>query len=192
MPDLGGPRWHKLAWFLGKRLPSAIIGSLILIAIAINFANVIGRKVFASPVPWAEEIMIFIMAWCVFVGAVAVSWDGRHLRMDLFSRTLPAPWKRCVNLVATLALLAFCALMVWYSFDYVKFMFLSGQRSNAANLPMTIPHSAVLIGFSLIFVGVLARFRSHITGDLESEIDDLSEEFGVAESEQEESRAGDT
>lgn len=187
-------RLSRVIRFIAKTLPSTIIGSLIFIGIAINFANVIGRRVFSAPIFWAEEVLIFIMAWIVFLGAVAVSWDGRHLRMDLLSRLLPSPWKQIINLLASLALLAICLLVIRYSFDYVKLMYLNDQRSNAGNIPMAIPHLAVLTGFTLIFVGVLYRIRSHMSGDLESEVDELLEEYGTPEDEgadRPETRAGD-
>ena len=56
-------------------VPRVIIGALILFSIALNFANVIGRYVFFSSIIWAEEVMIFIMVWCVFIGAILVSYD---------------------------------------------------------------------------------------------------------------------
>jgi len=66
-------------------IPRLILGTLILVGIAINFANVIGRYLFQAPIIWAEEIMIYIMIWAVLAGAVLVSWDGNHLKMDFFT-----------------------------------------------------------------------------------------------------------
>ena len=79
--------------------PRFIIGSLILAGIAINFANVLGRYLFLAPIIWAEEIMIYIMVWMVFVGSVLVTWDGHHLKMDFFSIMLPSPAKEIMNFV---------------------------------------------------------------------------------------------
>ena len=63
-------------------VPRAIIGCMILVGILINVANVIGRYMFLEPIIWAEEIMIYIMVWTVFIGAILVTFDGQHLKMD--------------------------------------------------------------------------------------------------------------
>ena len=83
--DAAPASWAYRAVARLMAVPRFLVAALILTSIAINFANVIGRYVFFSPIIWAEEVMIFIMVWCVFIGAVLVTWDGRHLRMDLLA-----------------------------------------------------------------------------------------------------------
>ncbi|MFP6734994.1 MAG: TRAP transporter small permease [Rhodospirillales bacterium] len=173
--DGGVVRWVRRA----MTVPRAVIGALILISIALNFANVIGRYVFFSPIIWAEEAMIFIMIWCVFIGAVPVSWDGRHLRMDLLSSTLSAPWQRALNFCATAVFLIICGFIVVQSWGVVSLFARLGQESTVAGIPMVIPHSALLIGFGFMLVGVAVRFRAHVTGALESQVDDLISDFTV-------------
>lgn len=160
-------------------IPRVIIGAVILVGIAINFANVIGRYVFLEPIIWAEEIMIYIMVWTVFIGAVLVSFEGQHLKMDFFSIMLPSPWKEAVNLVATVAVLAVCAFVVPQSWTVVELMWNNDQRSVVAEIPMVVPHFALLLGFVLVFVAVAVRFRSHVRGELSSEVDELVEEYGA-------------
>ena len=58
------------------------------------------------------------------------------------------------KLVAPLALTVFVA---WHSFQYVGQMMAIGRRSEAADIPMAIPHGAVALGFSLIALIALAR-----------------------------------
>lgn len=161
--------------------PRLIIGSLILVGIAINFANVVGRYVFLSPVIWAEEIMIFIMVWTVFIGAVAVSWDGRHLKMDFFSIMLPSPWKQMINFIATAAFVTVCIFVLPQAYTVVEMMLRFDQRSVVAEIPMVIPHFAILLGFTLMLIAVAVRFRRHVAGDLLSEADDLVADYSEAD-----------
>lgn len=160
------------------RIPRFIIGTLIFVGIAINFANVVGRYVFLEPIIWAEEIMIYIMVWTVFIGAVLVSWDGRHLKMDFFSIMLPAPWKQVMNGIATLAFLVVCLFVIPKSFTVTELMFNLSQLSVVAEMPMSVPHSALLIGFVLMLIAVAYRFRSHVMGTLETEVDEIVHEYG--------------
>lgn len=157
-------------------VPRAIIAALILFSIALNFANVVGRYVFLSPIIWAEEVMIYIMVWCVFIGAILVTWDGRHLRMDLLSANLGSPWREIVNLVTTCVFLVVCGFIVVQSYKAVSLFARLGQKSTVADVPMVIPHAALLIGFALMLVCIVVRFRAHVLGTLASETNDLVED----------------
>jgi TRAP-type C4-dicarboxylate transport system permease small subunit len=145
-------------------IPRLILGTLILVGIAINFANVIGRYVFQAPIIWAEEIMIYIMIWAVLTGAVLVAWDGGHLKMDFFTLTLPSPWKEILNFVGATIFLLVCVFVLPQSLRVVELMTRFDQRSVIARIPMAIPHSAILLGFFLMLVAVAIRFRMYVTG----------------------------
>src|SRR5205823_12546248 len=56
----------------------AVLGPLIFAGVALNFANVVGRYVFFKPIIWAEEVLVFIMIWCVMLGATVVTWENQH------------------------------------------------------------------------------------------------------------------
>ena len=164
--------------FLIVTVPRAIIGSMILIGIIINFSNVIGRYAFLEPIIWAEEIMIYIMVWTVFIGAILVSYEGQHLKMDVFSIMMPSPFKEIINFVATASVLLVCLYIIPNNWIVVELMWNNDQRSVVAEVPMVIPHFALLAGFCLIFVGIVLRFRSHVTGNMTSEVDLIVEEYG--------------
>ena len=154
-------------------LPRLIIGSLILFGIAVNFANVLGRYLFLAPIVWAEEIMIYSMVWMVFIGAVLVSWDGHHLRMDFFSIMMPSPFKEIMNFTGVVCFLLVAIFVLPQTFTVTELMFRLDQRSVVAEIPMVIPHFAILLGFIMMFVVIVWRFKRLIRGDLTSEVEDL-------------------
>lgn len=154
-------------------MPRIIIGTLILVGIAINFANVLGRYLFLSPIIWAEEIMIYIMVWTVFIGAVLVTWDGHHLKMDFFSIMLPSPWKETMNLAGAAVFIAVCVFVLPQDYTVVSLMQRLDQRSVVAEIPMVIPHFAIMLGFGLMLLAVLFRFRRYVRGTLRTEVDEL-------------------
>ena len=80
-----------------RDIPRAAIGVIILLAIAINFANIVGRYVFLAPLAWAEEVLIFLVIWGVCLGASAVTYDNRHLDMDLFAAAFSASFAPCAR-----------------------------------------------------------------------------------------------
>ena len=171
-------RIDKVLQVLILGVPGVIIGVLILVGIAINFANVVGRYVFLAPVIWAEEIMIYIMVWTVFLGAVLPTWDGRHLKMDYFTIKLPSPWKEVLGLSGVIAFILVIIFVLPQNFIVVEMMQRLDQRSVVAEIKMVIPHFAILFGFSLMLVAVIWRFKKLVTGDLEGEVEDIVHEYG--------------
>jgi TRAP-type C4-dicarboxylate transport system permease small subunit len=62
---------------------------LLILSVSLNFANVIGRYFFNASIYWAEEIMLFLMVGCVFLGNGVVAWSGRQIRMDVVIGMMP-------------------------------------------------------------------------------------------------------
>jgi TRAP-type C4-dicarboxylate transport system permease small subunit len=162
---------HKTTRFIFVTLPRGIISAAILISIAINFANIVGRYLFLSPVIWAEEVMVFIMVWCVFIGAIVVSWEGRHIKMDMMSSRFRSPLKEIMNGVALAGFIVCSAYVAWQSWKVTSMMLQLDQMSVVAEIPMVIPHLAVLLGFVAMPLALIGRLRYHLGGEFGSEME---------------------
>ncbi len=150
--------------FLFVRLPHLVMGSLMLAGVAICVANVVARYVFANAFFWAEEVMVYLAIWGVFIGGAAAAYDRAHLNMDLFSQSFGGRTRAALNAVMAAALLASCAFMLVESWQVVSLFYQGGVRSVSAGVPKWIPHSALFAGFALMAVAVLARLRHYLTG----------------------------
>lgn len=148
-------------------LPRLIIGVAMLAMVLINLANVTGRHVFGQAVFWSEEIMVLLLVWGVFIGAISVTFNGKHLRMDLFSAGLKRPWAQVLNAAMTVILICIAIYTIYYSYQVVSLMAATGSVSNAAKYPVVIKHSAIFVGLILIVVAVLVRLRSYLSGKFE-------------------------
>ncbi len=141
-----------------ERLADALLtglGLLVIAAVCLNFANVVGRYVFGQALFGADEIQTFMMVWMAFLGAVIVGWRNAHLRMDVLVRGLPRGVQRALRLLELLLLAATATVVAFQSWKFVITMAELDRRSDAANIPMAIPHAAVAIGFTLIAAGAL-------------------------------------
>ena len=78
------PKQNPILQFCFVRLPYVITGVIFLAAAFINIGNVVGRYVFSAPIFWAEEVMVFMVIWAVFLSAISITFSGSHLSMDLF------------------------------------------------------------------------------------------------------------
>ncbi len=135
-----------------------VLSTVILVVIVvINGVNVVGRYVFSSPLSWGEEVMLFLMIVGVFLALPTVTWEGGHIRMDLLVRALPSKARRFFEVLADLSSLGMAGLMVYVGVPIVLQLLEFDQRSDAANVPVALPQSAVPIGFTLAAIALLAR-----------------------------------
>ena len=151
-----------LARLLFVRIPYLIAGSLLLAAIAINMANVIGRYVFATPVFWAEEVLIVMIIWSVYLAAGSISYLGTHVAMDLFAARMTPAYRTFLGLLTVILTVTCSAFVVTQTVRILALYIRTGETSMAARFPLLYAHSAVLVGFALMGIVALIRARAHV------------------------------
>ena len=134
-----------------------VSGICLLASVAINFVNIIGRYFFSVSIPWAEEIMLFLMVGCVFTGCCAVAWEGRQIRMDVVVSMLPDKVRDFLALLAELAMIATATAVTVFAWPVISQLAAFDERSQAANFPLVIPQAMIPIGYSLMAILVAVR-----------------------------------
>jgi TRAP-type C4-dicarboxylate transport system permease small subunit len=134
-----------------------LAGVLLVASVSLNFANVIGRYFFNTSIFWAEEIMLYLMVACVFLGNGVVAWSGRQLRMDVIVAMMPAQVQKMLALVAELTFVVVAVAIVVFAWPVIRDLWLFDQRSQSAELPMVIPQIMIPIGLSIMAFLVVIR-----------------------------------
>jgi TRAP-type C4-dicarboxylate transport system permease small subunit len=142
-------------WLL--TLTRAAAGIFLISSVAINFANIIGRYFFSVSIPWAEEIMLFLMVGCVFTGCCAVAWEGRQIRMDVIIAMMPTKVHDLFHLLSDLVLIAAAAAVTAFAWPVITQLAAFDERSQAANFPLVIPQAMVPIGYTLMALLIAVR-----------------------------------
>lgn len=148
-------------WLLAVTRTAAAV--FLITSVGINFVNIIGRYFFSVSIPWAEEIMLFLMVGCVFTGCCAVAWEGRQIRMDVVVAILPARLRDLIEILSELVMIAAAAAVTVFAWPVVSQLAAFDQRSQAANFPLYIPQAMVPIGYCLmgLMVAIRLLMRSH-------------------------------
>lgn len=140
-------------------------------AVLLNFANVFGRYALGHSMIGAEEVQTYTMVLITFMGAVAVAWRGKELRMDVLLHKLPARARGGLNMVERLVLVVCCGFTAWQSARYAMQMHTLDAHSDGAEIPMWLPHGVVAVGLALVaLVGVVRavqRLRGQATDHIE-------------------------
>lgn len=75
--------------------------TLLALMVALTFADVIGRRLFNTPVFGAHDITEHLMALIIIAGLPLLTARRGHLSVDLFDRWLPQPgwraWHKAVD-----------------------------------------------------------------------------------------------
>ena len=151
----------------------ALAAISLLVAVALNLANIVGRYVFFSPIASAEEVMLFLFVGTVFLGNSYVGWKGRQIRMDVFLHALPARWRRWFDLFADLAVIVVSIVIIVVGWPAIQMLAEFDQRSQVADIPLVLPQALIPIGLGLnaffVAVRLVDNIRSGGAGDASGE-----------------------
>ena len=133
-----------------------VVGALMLGAVGVNLANIVGRYVFARPFIWAEETMQFLAVWAVMLGAAVITREAAHLRMDALHHLASPRLRRALDLFADVVTFAVVVYVAVQSIDMIRMLTRTAQRSVIAGVPMNLMYAAILVGFggSAVFLVV--------------------------------------
>jgi TRAP-type C4-dicarboxylate transport system permease small subunit len=137
-----------------------LTGLFLVAIVVINGCNVFMRYVMSWAISWAEEGMVFLMLATVFIGAIPVTWDRAHIRIDAFVASLGGRARLVFEWIAVLVTAVVLWTVGWLSYGVVQKLRGFDQRSDALDLPVWIPQATVPFALLLIpLVMALALMR---------------------------------
>ena len=143
----------------------ALAAISLLVAVALNLANIVGRYVFFSPIASAEEVMLFLFVGTVFLGNSYVGWKGRQIRMDVFLLALPAAWRRWLDVLADVTVIVVSIVIIVVGWPAIQMLAEFDQRSQVAEIPLVLPQALVPIGLALNALFVAVRLVENFRAD---------------------------
>jgi TRAP-type C4-dicarboxylate transport system permease small subunit len=168
IPPAPAPRYRQSLLLVGTRISNLGLGAgaaALLAIVALNAVNIVLRYFFRAPFSWAEEAMLYLMIFGVYVGAISVAWQQAHIRIDAVLDFAPPARRKFLEIISTLVLAAVLVPVVLASFRVVSLLFDFDQRSDALHLPMWIPQSVIPVSLLLIVAMSLLRILVQLTGD---------------------------
>lgn len=130
-----------------ERLLRFVVGAIMIAVVVINFANVVARYLFLSPFIWAEETMQFLNVWAVLLGAAVVTRRDTHLKMDALYGLAPPAMRRVLDTVTAVLAVVVGLYVIVQSFNMIRMLATTGQRSVIARVPMDLMYLAIPLGF---------------------------------------------
>jgi C4-dicarboxylate transporter DctQ subunit len=148
-----------------QHFEEGVIGLLLVATTLLVFIEVVARFGFSTGFIWMEELTLHLAGWLVLFGA---SWGvkiGAHIGVDAVVRLLPHSGKRFFAIIASLASLVYCGLLIYGSWIYLAKIRKIEIEMEDIPLEKWIAHSILVIGFALLAVRIFEILVRAIRGD---------------------------
>ena len=141
------------------RVIEVVLALAFIIAVLLNFTNVVGRYLFGLSLLGSDEVQVFIMVAMTF-------WAPRSSP----SATRTCAWtswcdfppfvRLLLRILEQLVLIGLAGFVLSQSYFYARQMLMIGRTSDMAGVPMWIPHGFVALGFALILLIAVWRLAT--------------------------------
>ncbi|SFD88730.1 TRAP-type C4-dicarboxylate transport system, small permease component [Lentibacillus persicus] len=147
-----------------------IVVVLLLAIVFITLLQVFFRFVLDSPLVWTDELSRFLLIWMVFLGAGIVSFDDKHLAVNVLQENMPPRIKLISDLIVRSVIVIFLGILIYTSIDIVAAAHYN--RSGALEIPFSYWRVSITVG-SILMIGYtvlrsvldIRDFRSGTYGD---------------------------
>lgn len=119
----------------------------------VTFLNVVLRYVFKTGLPWAEELVRYLMIAISFLGIDICLREAKHLGMDFVFQFVGPRGNAVLTAIINLIGLAFSLAVAYLGGQLTIKVFRTGQLSAALQVPMWIFYLVMPVG------GALAAIR---------------------------------
>lgn len=155
------PRWLDLAATAITRFNYVVFRAtvwLMAIVVPVMVYEVIARYAFNAPTVWAMELAVLLFGPYFLLGGPHLLHLHGHVALDLVRQRLSAKWNRRFDLLNYPVIIAFCAILLYYSVPAVYSALQYGETSFSAwNPPIWPAKLAVPLALLLMLLQALAE-----------------------------------
>jgi TRAP-type C4-dicarboxylate transport system permease small subunit len=136
---------------------------LFVVATLLAGLEIVLRELFDTGLVWAEEAVVVMMIWSVFLGASAVTAYRRHVRMDLLATSIRPKSGAAVEIAASCFVLLYVLAVTVLSWKFFWFLHGAHETDPSTGLPAWCLFVGLPIGMTLMILrstgDLRARFR---------------------------------
>lgn len=136
-----------------------------LFVIGFGMAVVTGVQVFSRyalnhSLFWSEEVGRICLVWISFLGASAAYKRRAHIGVDFLVARLPRTMRQTLAVAVILFSLIFFIVLIVYGVIFA--LFVSGQKTAALGLPLSLPYSVIPLSGVLFALHALSHLCEFI------------------------------
>lgn len=133
---------------------AAILLGLVTVLI---FISVLGRYIFARPIPDAFDLSRLILAVAIIWGFASIGFRGSHIKVDILAQGLPPHVRKWFDAIAWIVLFIFTAGVLWKISGRVMSQWPRGETTMDLRLPHWPFLMAIIVGLGMALITTAAR-----------------------------------
>ena len=135
-------------------LDTVLAGVVLTVLVALTFAGVLCRYLFAAPFTWLEEVQTSCMVWIVFAAAGPAFRAGSQVAIEMIYDMFPTVGKKVLNILISLVVVGVLAYLFYQSIGFINIFLKSGRSTPMLKIPY-----AVVYGIApLSYIDMLASY----------------------------------
>jgi C4-dicarboxylate transporter DctQ subunit len=152
-----------MAWL--HKFEEWLIAAILAVMTSITFMQVVARYVFNYSFVWALELVTYLFAWLIFLGAAYGVRVHAHIGVDAFVQTLGKRAGQICGAIAAALCIVYAVIVVIASWTYVGKMYSIGILAQDLPIEQWIPRTVMVIGFGLLIIRFAQLFYKIVTGE---------------------------
>ncbi len=125
-----------------------IVGGLVAVMFCLLTTQVFFRYVLNNSIVWAEEVLLYMFSWMIFLGAAVNVRRKSHVLIDAFVKILPARFQQVLEMGVYGMLLVIFVVM---TIKGAQFSYMCRYtQSMALDIPLYYTYGAIPVAFALM------------------------------------------
>ncbi len=141
---------------VSRWLETALTG-VMAVLVGLAFIQVVLRYVFDTSFFWAEEVILFLFTWLIFLAAAVNLERGSHFGVDVFVKLLPRAARTLVEALVQGAMGLILWVFAWYGFRFAIGAWI--QESDILRVPKTVVYISLPLAACLMLLVVLRNLN---------------------------------
>lgn len=140
-------------------LIAVLLAGMILLA----GCQIVLRDVWHMALPWGDPLLRVSVLWIGLLGAMAATREGKHIRINVLQRLVPAPLAAFSRAVNDLVSAVVCGAVSYYALLFVLMDREAGSRA-FAGVQSWVCEIIIPVGFGVMALRFLLCFLQRLAG----------------------------
>jgi TRAP-type transport system small permease protein len=155
-----------------SRLLETVLSYLMAGMVGLAFVQVVLRYVFDTSLFWAEEVILFIFTWVIFLAAAVNLERGSQFGVDVLVNLLPRGARALIQGLVQGVVGVILGVFVWYGFRFAAGAWI--QESDILRVPKTVVYISLPLAASLMLLVVFRNLSRLFRGrSLQAQAEEL-------------------
>ena len=161
-----------------RNVLTALVSIVMFSMMILTTADVAGRAIFSKPIKGSFEVVTFMLAILIFCALPLITWDEKHIKVNLFDHWIPAPILRALNVLWAIIMTVVMAVITYRMLIQGNLMWTGKHVTGFLEWPIApiVYVMCVLSGFTTVIFAVLVWQKLFQRGASPAEAQQISAE----------------